>query len=317
MLGRLGQVDINLLHVFRAVVESGGFAAAQVVLNSTQPTISNQMAALETRLGMRLCERGRAGFRLTPQGKAVYDGALALFSAHDSFNKHVSALKGRVEGDLHIGVIDSTVTNAECPVVRALQRFNSRQVAVHLYLHVASPLDIEQRVIDGRIEVGIGCFPNRAPGLKYRKLFDERHELYCASSHPLFRRAGEAGPDDLGEFEFVHRGYFPVNHAALPRGARITATVVTMEAVAILILTGRYLGYLPTHYAEHWTRQGLMRPVAATAAQHGAVFEVIHKRGVTLSLAAQAFLADLNAMHRHGGGPRDDLPEAAAGMAAL
>jgi DNA-binding transcriptional LysR family regulator len=55
--------DLRLLRVFVAIAEAGSFTAAQMVLNLGQSTISNQMAALEQRLGYRLCERGRSGFR--------------------------------------------------------------------------------------------------------------------------------------------------------------------------------------------------------------------------------------------------------------
>ena len=53
------------------VAQCGGFAAAQVALNVGQSTISRQIGDLEERLGMRLCQRGRAGFRLTDKGWVV------------------------------------------------------------------------------------------------------------------------------------------------------------------------------------------------------------------------------------------------------
>ena len=57
---RLHKADLHMLAVFMTVVECGGFAAAQVALNVGQSTISRQISDLERRLGMRLCQRGRA-----------------------------------------------------------------------------------------------------------------------------------------------------------------------------------------------------------------------------------------------------------------
>src|SRR5450432_1060626 len=65
MLANLSEGDIRLLRVFAKVVEAGGFSAAQIELNVSQSTISTHMTALEQRLRVRLCERGRSGFRLT------------------------------------------------------------------------------------------------------------------------------------------------------------------------------------------------------------------------------------------------------------
>ena len=65
MLGQLHDPDLHLLRLFVTVVEAGGFSAAQGVLGLSQPSISQQMGRLETRLGYRLCSRGKGGFRLT------------------------------------------------------------------------------------------------------------------------------------------------------------------------------------------------------------------------------------------------------------
>ena len=42
---------------------------------------------------------------------------------------------------------------------------------------------------------------------------------------------------------------------------RIAASVSNMEAQAILIASGRFLGFLPTHYARPWVASGEMRAV--------------------------------------------------------
>src|SRR5579864_938231 len=69
MLQQLSDLDLRLIRVFLSVLDAGGVSAAQTALNVSQSTISTQLATLETRLGFRLCERGRAGFRLTPRGE--------------------------------------------------------------------------------------------------------------------------------------------------------------------------------------------------------------------------------------------------------
>ena len=76
----LDAADFRLLRVFVTVVERGGFAAAEVPLGLSLSTISGQMKALETRLGLTLCTRGRAGFRRPDAGEAA-----------DAEARHVSA----------------------------------------------------------------------------------------------------------------------------------------------------------------------------------------------------------------------------------
>jgi len=67
-LAQVSDFDIRLLRIFRSVVECGGFSAAETVLGIGRSAISQQMSDLEQRVGLRLCQRGRAGFSLTEEG---------------------------------------------------------------------------------------------------------------------------------------------------------------------------------------------------------------------------------------------------------
>ena len=69
---RISDADLRLLRVFAAVVDCEGFAGAQALLGLSASSISGYIAALEQRLGMRLCNRGRGGFSLTEKGAAIY-----------------------------------------------------------------------------------------------------------------------------------------------------------------------------------------------------------------------------------------------------
>jgi len=73
---QLSGLDFKLLRVFMAVVEAGGFSAAQNELNVGLAAISKQISDLEIRIGMRLCTRGREGFGLTEEGKLVYQASI-------------------------------------------------------------------------------------------------------------------------------------------------------------------------------------------------------------------------------------------------
>ena len=75
-LAQVSDFDIRLLKLFRSVVECGGFSAAESVLGIGRSAISQQMSDLEQRLGLRLCQRGRAGFALTEEGREVYQLSL-------------------------------------------------------------------------------------------------------------------------------------------------------------------------------------------------------------------------------------------------
>ena len=71
VLNQVSDFELRLLRVFKVVVESGGFSAAESALGITKSAISQHMSDLEKRLGLRLCQRGRSGFALTDEGAEV------------------------------------------------------------------------------------------------------------------------------------------------------------------------------------------------------------------------------------------------------
>jgi DNA-binding transcriptional LysR family regulator len=106
VLGQLSDVDLRLLRVFKAVADCGGMAAAELELNVAMSTISRHVKDLETRLGLVLCRRGRAGFSLTPEGEQVYAATDQLLSATDSFRGSIHDLHRSLGGDLHVAVFE-------------------------------------------------------------------------------------------------------------------------------------------------------------------------------------------------------------------
>jgi DNA-binding transcriptional LysR family regulator len=299
VLTKLANVDLKLLRVFAAIVEGGGFAPAQAQLNLSSSRISTLLSDLEARLGMRLCQRGRVGFRLTDKGRAIYEASLQLFAAAEQFRARAGGLRGRLVGDLQIGVVDNTLTNPACRLAEAIGRFKARGAEVHVTLHVLAPTELEQAVLDHRLPAAIGAFHHRAAGLDYAPLFTEEQTLYCGRSHPLFVRSDRSITlRDVAQTDFVDRGYMGGVRARRP-GAdfRATATAYHMEAIATLILSGRYIGYLPTHYAAPWVERGLMRSLLPAQLAYHSRFEVITRKGAERTPALDAFLEDLCAAH--------------------
>jgi LysR family transcriptional regulator, transcriptional activator for bauABCD operon len=261
MLANLSEGDIRLLKVFSKVVEAGGFSAAQIELNVTQSTISTHMTALEQRLGVRLCQRGRAGFSLTEKGQLIYEASQRLFASLETFRSEAGAVRNRLVGVLDVGIVDNLITNPMSRLPQAIMSFNLRAPEVQIAIHVASPTDLERAVLDGRFDMGLGACGRHSPYLAYEDVFEERQVLYCARGHPLFERSGDIGVADLGNQQFVRRAYAAPNK--FPAGLRLTTTAVgdLMESVALFILAGRYIGFLPQHFAQQWVERDLMRPL--------------------------------------------------------
>lgn len=294
-MNKLHDVDLKLLRVFAAIVKCGGFSAAQAALNLGQSTISEQMSQLEARLGVKLCQRGRSGFRLTDQGVAIYEATQSLLLAVDRFCQDADVLKQHITGKLNLGIIDSTITDPGSPLPRTTQRFVSRGHDVHLNVYVGSPAELEERVLDGRLHLAIGHFPIQVSGLDYTPLYQEALGLFCGRRHPLFGSKAESAEllEEIGENRIVVRGFmeqYDLQHLGVSKAA---ATVDNIEALAILIISGAYLGFLPVHFAAQWVVSGEMQQLAPVSMSLMSQFDVITRRGVPAPPILRVFLEDL------------------------
>lgn len=291
---QLHDVDLKLLRVFNTIVKCGGFSAAQAALNVAQSTISEQMAHLETRLGVKLCERGRSGFRLTEQGQAIHAATQRLLGAVEDFCVDADVLKRQISGTLNLGVIDTTITDPACPLKLTTQRFVQRGHEVHLNVYIGTPAELEERVLDGRLHLAVGHFPLRVPGLSYAPLYQETHGFYCGRNHTLFGAGSKVDLlDRIAANRVVARGYLQQRDLHALGVQKAAATADNVEAQAMLILSGAYAGFLPEHFARQWVESGDLERLGADRLQLFSAFETITRRGVAAAPILRAFLDEL------------------------
>lgn len=290
-LGQLSDMDIRLLRVFKSVVECGGMAAAELELNIGTSTVSRHIKDLETRLGLTLCRRGRAGFALTSEGGQIYTETLRLLAGADAFRSSVDEIHRRMGGQLNIAVFDKTASNPAAHIGAAIALFSDLAPEVSLHLHVAPINAIERGVIDGQFQVGVIPGHRSSDTLAYEELFNETMLLYCGAQHALFKAdPAEMNWDDLRAHHFAGLGYHSPNmeisqQVRLPR----KATGYDQESIATLILSGKYLGFLPDHYAEGFVRKGQMCAVKPALFRYACSFFSIVRRSPQPSRVTRAF----------------------------
>lgn len=294
---RLSDTDIRLLHVFRAVVECRGFSNAQAVLNVGQPTISSHINQLEQRLGFRLCDRGRTGFRLTRKGESVYQETLVLFKAHEKFQNITLELKGKLSGFLKLGLIDSTVTDPNSPIIRSLEMLNNKANEIAIRLSILTPNHLEKAVLDGDIDIAFGTFDRQVPNLRYKPVYVEHNTLYCSRNHPI---AGLTKKADIrqavADSRKVTRSYLE-GEDLFPLGSDHSvnhASVEFLEAAAVMLLAGGHIGFLPNHYAEMWEKSGKLVPILRDEYVYTSEFFIVTRKNLRGSVIVETFLEDLD-----------------------
>jgi len=280
--------DIKLLRIFAAVVRHQGFANAQAELKLSVSAISTYMSQLEGQLGVVLCHRGRGGFSLTSGGEHFHHQVCHLLDECDHFQRYAAGLKGELRGTFKLGVLDAMVDHPAFPLTDTIGLYAQEHPLVHLDLTIVSPYELQLALFNNRLDMAVGAAPMRMNGLYYRLLYREQHWLYCGRQHPLFG-LHHIAPEQLAQQRMVSRGYW--NQAELARhGFRHSAaTVETMEAQLILILSGAYIGYLPEHYAQAWVERGKLRPLCQTAFSYQSPFFLMLRKSRIREPLIQAF----------------------------
>lgn len=272
---KLAQTDLRSIAVFRAVADHRGFLGAQIELGLSQSAVSFHIKALEERLGFRLCNRGRGGFELTDRGAIVLERAKALFLSLNAFETEMGLLRNRIVGTLRLGLVDNTLTDPGLPMPKVIGRIRQLAPEAQIELHVDTPDALGQGLAKGELDVAILPEAGQVPGVRFSRLRDEIHQLYCGRSHPLQPRVRAVAAEDgaqvaalraaVAAHDFVIRPYASLRELQHLPDAKVGARAANIEAQAMFILSGQYLGYLPAHFAQGHVASGELVPILPQA----------------------------------------------------
>ena len=146
------QMNLNQIRVFVAVANRLSFTLAAQDLHLTQPAVSLQIRALERSERIRLFERRGNALGLTEAGRALYDSAITMLSAHEQATRVLAELSGARRGRLAIG---TNTTSGMYVVPDMLARFRESFPDADIEIHIDPAVRILERIHQGIVDVGI------------------------------------------------------------------------------------------------------------------------------------------------------------------
>lgn len=300
LIRTLSDVDIRLVRIFIIVTECRGFAASEFELNIGRSTISKHIADLETRIGLKLCNRGPSGFSLTPEGEQVLIAARKLLSSIDGFQSEIDDIHTTLTGTLRIGLFDQSSTNPNANIHKAIRQFDKIAPEVDLEVALDPPSALEARVTDGSLHAAIVPIHRHSTLLNYIPLYSEKMTLYCGEGHSLFDTARDLPLAELNLADHKYAGYAfnsPNMMAGQNLGITRAARVQEEEALSLLIQSGRYIGFLADHVAETFIRKGIVRPIAPDETSYTSTFAAITRKKPEADRKTLEFISCLTSFH--------------------
>lgn len=263
---QVSEYDLRLLRIFKVVVECGGLSNAEPVLNITRSTISVHLSNLESRVKFKLAKRGRGGFALTEQGKAVYEATLNLFDSLNEFSYLVASLDEEISGELVILCSDNVASSPQLKLAEVIALIHDLAPKLQVAINNDTTPEIENALLDSSAHVGIMPEFRNINGLDYLPIFEESYFLCCGALHPLFKIQDSDIDEELlyGNMT-VHPGV-DINMTGIEqlRSFHLTARAYQFDTRLPLVLSGKYLGFFPLSYAQAYIDQGSMRVIQPT-----------------------------------------------------
>jgi DNA-binding transcriptional LysR family regulator len=93
---------LNAMAIFVRVVERGSFSAVAREMQTSQPTISKVLRALETELGGKLIARSTRRLSLTDEGQRYYNECRQILAAVDAAEHSFQSGRETIAGHLRI-----------------------------------------------------------------------------------------------------------------------------------------------------------------------------------------------------------------------
>ncbi|CAM5192980.1 DNA-binding transcriptional LysR family regulator OS=Castellaniella defragrans OX=75697 GN=HNR28_000052 PE=3 SV=1 [Castellaniella defragrans] len=153
-------MDLKQISAFVWVAELGSFSAAAEKMHTTQPTISQRIAALESTLNVRLFERSSArGIRLTDKGQELLPLAQRMVDTSVDILRVASA-RSAIQGTLRLGSVQTLVYTWLDQLIDMLHR---RYPALTLDLQVDTSHVLREQLSSRQIDLAFVVGPSQDP----------------------------------------------------------------------------------------------------------------------------------------------------------
>ena len=195
-------MQIQTFKVFCDLADTESFSKAAERNGITQSAVSQQVRSIEDQFQVRLIDRGRRAFCLTPEGQAFLASSREIVGAYDELGTRMQKLQEVVSGELRIATIFSIGLHELPPY---LKRFRREFPLVDVRMDYRRSAQVYAAVQENRADVGLVAYPASRRGITASVFWRDRLVVICAPTHPLASRRkialGDVGGEKFIAFE--------------------------------------------------------------------------------------------------------------------
>jgi DNA-binding transcriptional LysR family regulator len=288
-------MDTRQLAAFCEVIERRSFSEAAARLGVTQPAVSQQVRALEQRVGARLLDRSGRRVEPTETGLRLYRGAQKLLALEEQLFEDLAEPDAQLRGTLALGASTGPAAIVVPLLLCELQRGHP---SLRVELSVFDTQSVVELVAERRLELGIVGAARRHRSVTFEPFFRDEVILACPPGHRF--AGGTVALDELREGPLIlmqqGAGVRQMVEDELRKGGRRLRDLEAplelglQESVRSAVQAGYGVGFISRRAVESDLAAGTLAEARVRGLDLARDIWIARAAGRTGSTAAQAFV---------------------------
>lgn len=249
-------MDFRLLKYFVTVVEAASYTTAAEKLHISQPSLSNAMKQLESRLDIKLIDRTKRHFKLTEEGRILYVESLQLLNHFDHLSTEMERLRLDGPPELALGVIET----ANFWLPKVLKEFKKEFKNIDVKISNVLGLDsVEKALNNYNVHIAITNQFINQKNIKIIPLYVENLVVLLPNNHPLEKKEYIEISDLKNEVFIIAKDGFQtredIMHVFKLHGIKpnIQFEIDRFDTACALVMNNLGVTVVPENYIKHFS----------------------------------------------------------------
>ena len=286
-------VHTRSLKIFCDIVSKRSFSRAATDNGISQSGASQAVSHLEEHLGVKLLDRSKRPFVLTPEGDAYYHGCHKLLKEYYALEEEVRSLHEEVDGRVNVASIFSVGLSYMNEFV---QLFKERNPFAAVHLEYQHPSRVYELVKNDQADVGLVSYPRQTRQFHVIPWREERMVVVCAPVHRFAEQGSVALADLSGESIVGFNDHLQIRRETdkvlSTRGIHVDVAMEfdNIETLKRAIEVNAGIGVLPEPTIVREIELGTLVAVRMEDIELVRPVGIIHRHGSTLGPVARRFI---------------------------
>lgn len=315
---------LKSLKIFCDIVDRHSFSRAAEANGVSQSKASQAVHQLEERLGVKLIDRSKRPFVLTPEGLRFHEGSRVIVQRYEDLEREVRSLHEAVAARLTVASIYSV---GLAHMSGYLREFLAAHPQADVRLEYLHPHRVYEAVDSGQADLGLVSYPEESRSLAAIAWREEPMALVCHPEHLLAQRTGVRLEALSGEPMVAFQSGLAIrdriDEVLAEQGVEVEIALEfdNIETIKRAIEIGTGISLLPLPTIEREIAAGTLAAVSLAGPALVRPLGIIHRRDRELSETASQFVDLLQAHAGDAFDPstngRHDYPAARQPLEAL